>query len=135
MTSPLKSEIDTRTTEIFTLESRLEVLQITPPAPNADEFDSALEFMDAMRSYHSSERDRLDEVAAIQAVLPSAKNKLKELQDRFDGIKSPVETHFEELKAAALSANRLIEEADKAYQQVLQMATRQAELGVATGYV
>ncbi|MBD2179501.1 hypothetical protein H6F42_21545 [Pseudanabaena sp. FACHB-1998] len=134
MSDKLREQIDQRITEIFALENRLKALQITPAAPVADDYESATEFMQAMRDHHASERDRLDELAAAEAVLPSAKNKLKELQDRFDGIKSPVEKHFEELKAAALAANKLIQEADTAYQTVLEMATHQAALGHSTVY-
>ncbi len=127
MTSPLKEKIDSSALEIFKLEE-LKVLQIAAAPPIADEFDSATEFMQAMRDHHASERDRLDELQAIEAVLPSAKNKLKELRDRFNGIKSPVEEHLEKLKVAALEANKLIEVADKAYQNVLEMASHQAAL-------
>lgn len=129
MTSQLKTDIDNRTTEIFKLEDRLKALQINAAAPVADDFDSATEFMQAMREHHASERDRLDELAAVEAVLPSAKNKLQELRDRFNGIKTPVEKHFEELTAAALEANKIFEQADIAYNKVLEMATHQAELG------
>lgn len=129
MSSQLTNEIDSRALEISQLENRLKALQVTPTAPIADEFDSALEFMDAMRTYHASERDRLDELSAVEQVLPSAKNKLKELRDRFNGIKSPVEQHFAELAAAALEANQLLEQADLAYQKVLEMASHQAALG------
>ncbi len=125
----LSQEIASRTAEILKLEERLQALQIPAAAPVADGFDSATEFMQAMREHHASERDRLDELAAVEAVLPSAKNKLQELRDRFDGIKSPVETHFEQLKAAALKANQIIEEAGNAYQEVLAMASHQASLG------
>lgn len=129
MTSQLTNEIDSRALEISKLEDRLKALQVTPTAPIADQFDSATEFMQAMREHHASERDRLDELQAVEQVLPSAKNKLKELRDRFDGIKSPVEKHFEELTAAALEANQLLEQADLAYQKVLEMAQHQAALG------
>jgi|GEM_PF-2860376 len=129
MSSQLTNEIDSRALEIFKLESRLKELQITPAAPAADDFDSATEFMQAMREHHASERDRLDELSAVEQVLPSAKNKLKELRDRFNGIKSPVDRHFAELAAAALEANQLLEQADLAYQKVLEMANHQAALG------
>lgn len=129
MSNQLKDQIDSRALEIFKLEERLKALQITAAAPVADEFDSATEFMQAMREHHASERDRLDELAAVEAVLPSAKNKLQELRDRFNGIKTPVEKHFEELTAAALEANKIFEQADIAYNKVLEMATHQAALG------
>jgi hypothetical protein len=125
----LSQEIASRTAEILKLEDRLQALQIAAAAPVADEFDNATDFMQAMRDHHASERDRLDELQAVEAILPSAKAKLQELRDRFDGIKSPVEKHFEQLKAAALKANQIIEEADKAYQEVLAMASHQAALG------
>jgi hypothetical protein len=132
MTSQLTNEIDSRALEIFKLEERLKELQITAAAPVADEFDSALEFMDAMRSYHASERDRLDELQAVEQVLPSAKAKLQALRDEFNGIKTPVEKHFEKLAAAALEANKIFEQADIAYNKVLEMASHQAALGHST---
>jgi hypothetical protein len=125
----LSQEIASRTAEILKLEERLQALQIPAAAPVADGFDSATEFMQAMREHHASERDRLDELQAVEAILPSAKAKLQELRDRFDGIKSPVEKHFEELTAAALEANKIFEQADIAYNKVLEMANHQAALG------
>ena len=129
MTSQLTNEIDSRALEISKLEDRLKALQVTPTAPIADEFDSATEFMQAMREHHASERDRLDELQAVEQVLPSAKNKLKELRDRFDGIKSPVEQHLVTLRAAALEANKIFEQAEQAYQEVFELARHQAALG------
>jgi len=129
MTNQLTQEIQTRNREIRDLEKRLEALQTAQPAPVADEFDSATDFMQATRDYHQSERDRLDEVAATEAVLPPSRAKLKDLQDRFDGIKSPVEQHFEELVSAALEANKVFEQAEAVYENVLAMAKHQTNLG------
>jgi uncharacterized coiled-coil DUF342 family protein len=125
----LREEIDQRTAEIGKLEARLKALQSVPAAPVADRFDSPMDFMQAMREYHASERDRLDELQAIEAVLPSSKAKLQELQDRFDGIKSPVEQHFEEYVSAALEANKIFEQAENAYNKVFLLAQKQSELG------
>ena len=94
MSQQLKEEIKTRTKEIYDLENRLQSLQIAQSAPVADGFSSAVDFIEATRDYHQAERDRLGELSAIEQFLPSARVKLKDLQDRFDGIKSPVEQHF-----------------------------------------
>ena len=132
MTQQLKTEIDLRATELHKLEEQLKVLQIAQTAPLVDTFDNATDFMQAMRQFHTSERDRLDELSATEAVLPNARAKLQELRDRFDGIKHPVDAHFEELAAAALEANQIFEQAEAAFEKVFAMCQHQAEIGHST---
>lgn len=125
----LQATISTKKVELSQLEEQYKALQTPTPQLDCNDFDNAIELMEARRDWQSSERDRLDKLDAISAILPKLRSGLKAQEQEFLKLKVLLEESFRELAGAALEANKLLNSAEEAIAKFQELSRKQAELG------
>jgi hypothetical protein len=126
----LKSqEIHQKETELANLEKRFTELQIPISEPQLDGFDDVETILQARRQWQQSERDRVDELAAIEVILPKQRSQLAIKKQQYSDLETKVETGFKQLSDAAIEANKILNDAREAIAKFEKMAVEQRKAG------
>lgn len=131
----LKSqEIQQKESELANLEKRLAALQIPIAEPQSDSFHDVDTLLQARRHWQQSERDRLDELAAIEVILPKQRSQLAAQKQEYAALEAKVNAGFNELADAALQVNQILNQASEAIAQFEALALEQSKAGHAIVY-
>lgn len=115
MKNPI-DEVNQLEGEIAQMQERLKELQIPHVKPTAEKYSSPTAVLQAQRQWQQLERDRLDEIEAIEACLPMAEAKLAEKLTGLNGLQMQDQKAIEEIKKLAAE----VEKRHEAYAAALQ---------------
>lgn len=126
----LKSqEIFQKQIELANLEKRFIELQTPIPEPQSDNFDDVETLLQARRDWQQSERDRLDELDAIEAILPKQRSQFAIQKEQYLELETKVKARFNQLADAAIEVNKILNDAQEAIVKFESMVTEQRKLG------
>jgi hypothetical protein len=117
-------QIAQKRNQLIELEEQVKALQTPIAEPNPDNYSNEYDFLQARRQWQSSESSRLDNLVTKTSFLNSQKSKLQAEED---------ET-FAKYRAAALSANQILNQAEEAIAKVFETSKKLAELGYQSIY-
>jgi chromosome segregation ATPase len=110
MRTPIE-EVNQLEGELYQMQQRLEELQTAQPKPTAEQCPNPSALLQAQRQWQQSERDRLDEIAAIETCIPVAVAKIDEKRSILESLLFKDKNAIEKLKKLAAE----LEKAHKAY--------------------
>jgi hypothetical protein len=120
--------------QLSELEEQVKALQKPIAEPNPDNYSDESDFLQARRHWQSSESSRLDNLTTKNSFLVSQKSKLQAEEEQLEPIKKRVDETFAEYRAAALSANQILNQAEEAIAKVLETSKKLANLGYQSIY-
>jgi len=120
--------------QLTELEEQVKALQTPIAEPSADNYSDEFDFLQARRHWQSEESRRVDDLATKTSFLASQKTKLQAEEDQLEPVKKKVDETFAEYRAAALSANQILNQAEEAIAKVLDTSKKLAELGYQSVY-
>jgi chromosome segregation ATPase len=120
--------------DLSELEKQVLALQTPIAEPNPDNYSDESDFLQARRHWQGIESRRVDDLATKTSFLASQKSKLQAEEEQLTPIKAKVDQTFAEYRAAALSVNRILDEAEEAISKVLDVSKKLAELGYQSIY-
>ncbi|AFY75489.1 hypothetical protein Syn7502_03667 (plasmid) [Synechococcus sp. PCC 7502] len=126
----LKSqEIDRKETELANLEKRFTELQTPIAEPQLDSFDDVETILQARRHWQQSERDRIDELAAIEVILPKQRSQLATQKQDYADLETKVKAGFDQLSDKAIEVNKILNDAREAIVKFEEMVLEQRKAG------
>lgn len=120
--------------QLSKLEEQVKALQTPIAEPNPDNYSNESDFLQARRQWQSSESRRIDDLATKTSFLNSQKSKLQAEEEQLEPVKIKVDETFAEYRAAALSANQILSQAEEAIAKVLDTSKKLANLGYQSVY-
>lgn len=122
-------QIAKKKVQISELREQVESLQTPHVEPKADDYITELDFRESLRRWRDLESHRLDDLSTKTSFLNSQDRRLQQEIEELEPIKSRVDEGFVEYRAAALAANRILDEAEIAIQKVFELQEKQCLLG------
>jgi vacuolar-type H+-ATPase subunit I/STV1 len=127
-------QIAEKRVQLTELEEQVQSLQTPIAEPNADNYSSEYDFLQARRHWQGVESRRVDDLATKTSFLASQKSKLQAEEDQLEPVKTKVDKTFAEYRAAALEANQILNQAEEAIAKVLEISKKLGEQGYQSVY-